>query len=249
MAPGTLNLSGKRQKVIGKRQEARGCLAIGKRQEGLENRYDEKEKIWETREQKQLMDAIEFFQQSAGTWKSQRTTHHLAFRQAEVGGSDIQVTHLGADDPKVIEICQMHEVDPSLAAGGAYVTWDGSMAWDKNDENHKGSTVFAIIPDPDNPKKGKMLRERGYAEIVPVAGEFEMDEEDGLVLITEYETMSTLERFWFVGPNIRMRSSAVQRFGGFNTSTFCTEIRVGAEAISTTEKIVTANSFCSVLGW
>lgn len=197
------------------------------------------------------MDAIEFFNMSAGRWRSLRTTHHLAFRRAEKGFSDINVTSLTAEDPQVAEICKMHDIDPGLAAGGAHVTWNGEMAWDKEDENHKGSTVFAIVPDPDDPRRGRMLRERGYAEIVPVIGRFEMDEEDGLTLITEYETMSSIERFWFVGPNVRMRSSAVKRFGGFNTSTFCTEIRVGANynTTITSEAEKPSASFISVLGW
>jgi len=196
------------------------------------------------------MNAMEFFQRSAGKWRSQRTTHHLAFRQAEMGSSDIQVTSLDGQDPKILEICKMHEIDPILAAGGALVTWDGSMAWDKDDENHKGSTVFAIVPDPENPRKGRMLRERGYAEIVPVVGLFEMDEEDGLILITEYETMSSIERFWFPSPNLRMRTSAVKRFGGFNTSTFCTEVRV-EESNSDVEAETAQDDtdFYSTFGW
>ncbi|AMW26792.1 MULTISPECIES: phycobiliprotein lyase [Arthrospira] len=197
------------------------------------------------------MDAIEFFNMSAGRWRSLRTTHHLAFRQAEKGFSDINVTSLTAEDPQVAEICKMHDIDPSLAAGGAHVTWNGEMAWDKEDENHKGSTVFAIVPDPDDPRRGRMLRERGYAEIVPVIGRFEMDEEDGLTLITEYETMSSIERFWFVGSNVRMRSSAVKRFGGFNTSTFCTEIRIDSDSNTTTtsEAEKPSAGFISALGW
>jgi hypothetical protein len=77
------------------------------------------------------MDAMGFFKQSEGEWRSQRSTHHLAFRQAEIGDSNIQVTTLTAEDPRIIEICEIHEVDPSKAAGGAYVTWNGSMSWDK----------------------------------------------------------------------------------------------------------------------
>ena len=173
-----------------------------------------------------IKDAKEFFQRSAGRWKSQRTTHHLPFRRAESGGSDINVEFLNSDDEKIAAICQMHDVDPQIAIGGAFVSWDGSMAWDKENEDHKGTTVFALIPDQDNPRKGKLLRERGYAEIVPVAGEYDMDEEDGLVLVTEYDTMSIIERFWFVNPDLRLRSSTVKRFGGFNTATFCTESRV-----------------------
>lgn len=199
-----------------------------------------------------MMDAMEFFHSSAGKWRSQRSTHHLPFRQTEIGDSNIEVTALGADDTRVAEICQMHEIDPSRAAGGAFVTWHGSMAWDKDDENHKGSTVFAIVPDPENPRQGLMLRERGYAEIVPVAGRFEMDDEDGLLLITEYETMSSIERFWFAGPNVRMRTSTVKRFGGFSTSTFCTEVRVepDAEAASpAAEAEPVTTEFYSALGW
>lgn len=199
-----------------------------------------------------MMDAMEFFHSSAGKWRSQRSTHHLPFRQTEIGDSNIEVTALGADDTRVAEICQMHEIDPSRAAGGAFVTWHGSMAWDKDDENHKGSTVFAIVPDPENPRQGLMLRERGYAEIVPVAGRFEMDDEDGLLLITEYETMSSIERFWFAGPNVRMRTSTVKRFGGFSTSTFCTEVRVEPDAEAAkpaAEEPVVTNKFYSALGW
>ncbi len=169
---------------------------------------------------------MEFFQLSTGKWRSQRTTHHLAFKRSEAGESEILVEALAADHPKVIEICQLHQVDPVLAIGGAFVSWQGAMGWDREEENHEGSTVFSLIPDADNPRQGSLLRERGYAEIVPVAGRYEMDDEDALVLITEYETMSSIERFWFASPSIRMRTSTVKRFGGFSTATFCTEFRV-----------------------
>lgn len=193
-----------------------------------------------------IKDAVDFFQRSAGHWSSQRTTHHLPFRRAESGSSDIKVESLAANDDKIIEICQMHSVDAKLSSGGAFVSWDGSMAWDKDNEDHKGTTVFALIPDPEDLRKGKLLRERGYAEIVPVAGQFSMDDEDGLVLITEYETMTIYERFWFINPNLRLRSSTVQRFGGFNTATFCTEVRIVGEAKQDQAKITEPYAIC---GW
>ena len=172
------------------------------------------------------MNVMEFFQQSAGQWQSQRTTHHLPFRRAELGGSNISVEALPKDNEKVVEICKLHDVDPDTAVGGAYVEWNGAMAWDKENEDHKGSTVFALVPDADDPQKGNLLRERGYAEIVPVIGRFEMDTENGLVLTTEYETMSSIERFWFPNSNLRMRTSVVKRFGGLSTASFCAESRV-----------------------
>ncbi len=195
---------------------------------------------------------MEFFQQSSGQWRSQRTTHHLAFRRAEIGNSEIFVEALGADHPKIKEICQLHEVDPNLAIGGAFVSWDGSMAWDKEDENHQGNTIFALIPDSDNPRQGMLLRERGYAEIVPIAGRYHIDDQEALVLITEYDTMSTIERFWFADPNLRLRTSTVQRFGGFNTATFCAEMRTKEtpeEGQESDENTQPQNAFHSITGW
>jgi hypothetical protein len=196
------------------------------------------------------MDGLKFFQNSAGKWRSQRTTHHLPFRRAESGGSEIYVEALNKDHPQIQEICKMHEVDPKLACGGAFVSWDGSMQWDKEDENHEGNTIFALIPDDDNPRKGKLLRERGYAEIVPIAGEYYLDKEDGLVLQTEYETMNSIERFSFASSNIRIRTSTVQRFGGFNTATFCIEIKEKDELETTlnTDKSTFLDT-PSITGW
>lgn len=169
---------------------------------------------------------MDFFRLSAGQWLSQRTTHHLPFRRAELGGSTISVEALDSDHPSVIEICSLHQVDPSLAVGGALVKWQGAMAWDRDDENHNGTTVFALVPDADNPLEGQLLRERGYAEIVPVIGRYAIDEAEGLVLTTEYETMSSVERFWFANDNLRLRTSIVKRFGGFSTASFCAESRI-----------------------
>lgn len=193
------------------------------------------------------MDAMTFFQQSAGKWRSHRTTHHLPFRRAETGGSNIVVESLPANDAKVAEICQMHDVDPSLAVGGAFVSWKGEMAWDKENENHEGTTVFALVPDENNSKQGRLLRERGYAEIIPVVGRYEIDDNDALLLTTDYETMSTIERFWFASPDLRLRTSTVTRFGGMSTATFCAEVRTSEEDESTGQEEAVA--FASALGW
>jgi hypothetical protein len=200
------------------------------------------------------MEAMDFFRMSAGKWRSQRTTHHLAFRRAEQGGSEIYVEPLPADDARVMAICAMHEVDAGLAIGGAYVKWDGTMAWDKEDETHSGETVFALVPDsaaeakPEEPKGGRLLRERGYAEIVPVVGRYYVDADNALVLTTDYSTMSSIERFWFPEPDVRIRMSGVQSFGGYSTATFCTEVRITDAPIS--ESIApAATAVTSVFGW
>jgi hypothetical protein len=202
------------------------------------------------------MDAMEFFRQSAGRWRSQRTIHHLAFKRAELGQSEIIVESVEAGDPDLIELCTQHDIEPSLAVGGCRVRWAGAMGWDKEGENHEGKTVFVLVPDEGNPRAGRLVRERGYAEIVPVVGRYHMDEQDALVLSTEYDTMTAEERFWFVNPNLRCRSSAVKRYGGFSTASFCTEARVEqfGETDTSTEQIsqveaMKDRALLSPLGW
>lgn len=177
------------------------------------------------------MDIQEFFEQSAGKWFSQRTSHHLAFKQAENGKSNITIEMLCADDSEVAKLCQQYNIDPRLALCGARVTWDGMMEWDgegdADKEQHKGSTVLVPVPDPDKPNEGQLLREMGYAEKAPVAGRYIMGSDDALTLITDYETMYSEERLWFASPNLRLRTSILKRFGGFSMASLSSEIRMG----------------------
>jgi len=171
-----------------------------------------------------IADAISFFRLSCGRWRSQRSSHHLLHRRAEAGGSFIEVVELAADDPRLIAIAELHQQDPQALVGGCRVTWNASMAWDKAGEAHEGDSVFGLIPTDELGRSGLLLRDRGYAETAPVAGHFAMDERDELVLSTSYETMNSLERFSFAGPNVRLRTSTVE--GLSNTASFCVETRL-----------------------
>lgn len=173
------------------------------------------------------MDIKEFFEQSAGKWFSQRSSHHLAFKQAENGKSNITIEMLSADSPEVIKLCQQYNIEPQLALCGARVAWDGTMEWDEDKEQHKGSTVLVPVPDADKPNEGQLLREMGYAEKAPVAGRYIMGDDRALTLITDYETMYSEERLWFASPNLRLRTSILKRFGGFSMASLSSEIRLG----------------------
>ncbi len=171
-----------------------------------------------------IADALSFFRLSCGRWRSQRTSHHLLHRRAEAGDSWIEVVELMPDDARLIAIAALHQQDPAGLVGGCRVTWNASMAWDKAGEAHEGESVFGLIPTDERGRTGLLLRDRGYAETAPVAGQFAMDERDGLLLTTSYETMNSLERFSFAGPDVRLRTSTVE--GLSNTASFCVETRL-----------------------
>ncbi|GAB0496663.1 hypothetical protein MMPV_007976 [Pyropia vietnamensis] len=172
-------------------------------------------------------DAMSFFRARAGTWASWRVTHHLAFRRSETGESAIKMEVLPASDERIVSLCADNGVAPDEVEGGCHVTWQATMAWDAEGENHAGETVFALVPEKGSDgARGRMLRDRGYAEIVPIAGTYFMDAAGGLNLITPYDGGEVVERFVFDGPDIVHRASTVCRFGGMGTATFSTERRM-----------------------
>ncbi|MFM9073336.1 MAG: phycobiliprotein lyase [Cyanobium sp.] len=197
-----------------------------------------------------IKDALGFFQLSCGRWRSRRTSHHLLHRRAEPGDSYIEVVELAADDPRLIGIAALHSQDPAKLVGGCQVRWSGVMAWDQEGESHEGESVFGLIPTDGLGREGLLLRDRGYAETAPVAGHFRMDGEDALMLSTDYETMSSVERFSFAGPDVRIRVSTVE--GLSNTASFCIETRIvppSAATPSIQEPLEAMGRPLSLFGW
>jgi hypothetical protein len=197
-----------------------------------------------------ISDALRFFQLSCGRWRSRRSSHHLLHRRAEPGGSFIEVVELAADDPRLLGIASLHGQDPAGLVGGCRVRWSGVMAWDQEGESHEGESVFGLIPTDRLGREGLLLRDRGYAETAPVAGHFRMDREDALLLSTDYETMSSVERFAFAGPDVRIRVSTVE--GLSNTASFCIETRISEPSVDghpMEERPVSSRQPLSLLGW
>ena len=194
-----------------------------------------------------IPDAMSFFQLSCGRWKSQRSQHHLLHRRAEAGASFIVVEELLQGDIRLQEIAEINGEKVSRIIGGCLVRWSGSMAWDRAGESHDDQTMFALIPTDDLGRKGLLLRDRGYAEKAPVAGLFKMDSDNGLILITNYEMMSSYERFWFAGPNLRLRTSTVQ--GLSNNASFCIETRQIEEGAPSIISEKTQETTIAPFGW
>ena len=195
----------------------------------------------------EISDALSFFRLSCGRWTSQRSQHHLLHRRAEAGSSFIVVEELLKGDERLADIAARNGESVERIIGGCWVRWSGSMAWDRAGESHEDQTMFGLIPTDEAGRSGLLLRDRGYAEKAPVAGQFRMDAENGLILTTDYEMMSSLERFWFAGPNLRLRTSTVQ--GLSNNASFCMETRQLDDASVPAESPATSAKALAPFGW
>ncbi|TAF25909.1 MAG: phycobiliprotein lyase [Oscillatoriales cyanobacterium] len=153
------------------------------------------------------MDVIEFFELSAGKWFSQRTVHNLNSGELQAGKSDLKIEMLTASDAAVVKLCQQHSINPdSTGLRGVRISWDGTP--DRTAAKQVGSTILAIVPNPDNPSEGKVLQAKGNTRYV-------MGGDDVLTLITESDT------------DLRLRTSVVKQADGTEQASFCSEIRMG----------------------
>ena len=176
------------------------------------------------------MDIKEFVASSIGQWRSQRSAHHLAFGHFEAVHSEIAIVPLATDDPAVVDLCKLYDIDPALAVSPFRMSWEGQSDWD-DDEVMKGTCVLVPIPDPEQSNEGKLLRDQGYAEEIAAVGNYTLTEDGTFVLVTPYDRASAEEKIWFVSPNVRCRVSLIKTSAGTGvvTASFSSEIRQGVK--------------------
>jgi phycoerythrin-associated linker protein len=172
------------------------------------------------------MDIHQFVEISIGCWRSQRSAHHLIFGHFEAVQSAIDIIALPFDDPTVLELCRSYEVDPKAIAQPFHMSWEGQSDWDEN-EVLKGSTTLVPIPDSSGSNRGQLLRDQGYAETMPAAGEYHLTDDGTFVLLTQYDRAAAEEKIWFQNPNLRFRVSLIKTSEGSGvvTASFASEIR------------------------
>ena len=176
------------------------------------------------------MDIEDFVSRSLGHWRSQRSAHHLAFSHFEAIESEIDIEGLPPEHPEVIELCKTYAVDPTQAIAPFRMTWEGQSDWDE-EEVLKGSCILVPVPDRQAPRRGKLLRDQGYAETMPAAGEYHFTDDDTFVLVTAYDHAAAEEKIWFINPDERCRVSLIKTSAGSGvvTASFSSEIRARSE--------------------
>lgn len=171
------------------------------------------------------MTVEEFFQKSLGQWRSQRSSHNLAWSQFETITSEIFIIEKPKEDDAVKKLCQANNVSVENVMMSIEMKWEGESDWD-DDQAISGSSVMAVVKD--SPKSGRLLRSAGYAETIPAVGDWVMMDDGAFVLRTFYDAAAAEERIWFATPDLRLRVSNIRTSSGRGivTSSFSSEIRV-----------------------
>jgi CpeS-like protein len=171
---------------------------------------------------------MEFFLKSEGTWLTQRTVHHFeAVTEDQSGESNLSVQVLAADHPQVQAVCVQQGIDPAKARGGASFGWQDNQ--DKQALDPDRAAILVDIPTDDSLQSGKLLRNQGYVEKIPVVSRYWFGRDGILTIDTDYDSNQGQERCWFIHHDFRVRVSTVRNNNGVHIMTYCSERRcVGA---------------------
>ncbi|MBD2207485.1 phycobiliprotein lyase [Calothrix sp. FACHB-1219] len=171
----------------------------------------------------QPMTMMEFFHKSEGVWFTQRTVHHFDAVADQSGESKLYVGVITVQDPRVKAICEAQGIDPAKAKGGA------SFMWQEHDDDREPdperAAVLIDVPDDETGRSGKLLRNQGYVEKIPVVSRYWFGQDGILTIDTEYETNQGQERCWFMTDDFRVRVSTVRMMNGVYLMTYCSERR------------------------
>jgi hypothetical protein len=166
---------------------------------------------------------MDFFTLSEGTWFIQRQVHHFDRVSDESGLSNLIVTVVQPTDPKVKIACEGQGFDPNRAKGGASFLWQDNL--DEEPPNPDYAAVLIDIPDDESGLTGKLIRDRGYVEKIPVISRYWFGKDGILTIDTDYDNNQGQERCWFVNSDFRVRIGTVLTANGINLVSYCSERR------------------------
>lgn len=170
------------------------------------------------------MTMMDFFQKSEGGWFTDRTVHHFDMVADESGKSKLYVQVLAASAPQIQKICDPQGIDPSQAAGGASFIWQAHE--DNQEPNPDQAAILVDVPDDETGRSGKLLRNQGYVERIPVVSRYWFGQDGILTIDTDYDKNQGQERCWFITDDFRVRVSTVRMANGVYLMTYCSEQRL-----------------------
>lgn len=169
------------------------------------------------------MTMMDFFRKSVGVWFTQRTVHHFDMVADESGESKLHVQVVELGDSRIQKVCEPQGVDPEIAAGGASFMWQPHE--EGQEPNPDRAAVLVDVPDDETRRSGRLLRNQGYVEKIPVVSRYWFGQDGILTIDTDYDNNQGQERCWFVTDDFRVRVSTVRMMNGVYLMTYCSERR------------------------
>ena len=174
--------------------------------------------------QKNQITIKEFIDKSIGEWKSLRSTHTIAFQEFENTTSNIFISYLSLDSSEAKNLLKKFNfsLNPNFAIK---IIWQATSDWGVEDKSDLNETTLIFSQKDMN--SGIILRNKGYAEMIHTYSNYFIDPQETLNIITEYNSIISEEKIWFLSNNLRARYSLIKNkeFGSLIQTSHSSEIR------------------------
>jgi len=90
--------------------------------------------------------------------------------------------------------------------------------------------ILVDVPDDETGRSGKLLRNQGYVEKIPVISRYWFGDDGILTIDTDYDNNQGQERCWFITNDFRVRVSTIRMMNGVYLMTYCSERRYLSDA-------------------
>ena len=127
------------------------------------------------------------------------------------------------DDPKVAKVCALQGIDPAKARGGGSFRWQANL--EEKEPNPNYAAILIDIPDDETERSGKLIRDKGYVDGLPVVSRYWFGRDGILTINTDYDNNKGQERCWFLTDDFRVRVSTIQMLNGVSLMAYCSERR------------------------
>ena len=173
---------------------------------------------------KNLKTIKEFIAKSIGEWKSIRSTHTLAFQEFENTNSNLIISHQDIESQEVLEIKKRFTFSQDLSFA-IKISWKSISEWTTENKSQESQTILIFVPKDEH--TGILIKDKGYAELIPSSSQYYIDESKIFNIKSEYNATISEERIWFLSSNVRSRYSVIKNKinNGILQTSHATEIR------------------------
>jgi hypothetical protein len=168
------------------------------------------------------MDIVNFFETVDGKWFSQRTTHFALGQPSQTGQTTLTITRREPSDATVQALCEQFSADIGRILFAFVIQQEGQDSTYGSAKPAPASTTTLVGLKSENELSGTFFSQTDQESAV--AGQYQLEDEV-LTLTVQTDDFQSEERLWYMNPNLRMRTSLVQRPDGFKMASFCSEIR------------------------
>ena len=173
---------------------------------------------------KNLITIKEFIDKSIGEWKSIRSTHTLAFQEFENTNSSLIISYQNIESNEVLDIKNRLKCSQDLSFA-IKISWKSVSEWTTENKSQESKTILIFIPRDEF--KGTLIKDKGYAELIPSYSRYYIDETKTFNIKSEYNSTISEEKIWFLSENVRSRYSVIKNKvnNGILQTSHATEIR------------------------